>query len=48
MPNVLTNTYSKENLAIGIVVVDLVLAFVFWFSLLLVRPLEKLVTEEIE
>ena len=40
--------YNKENLAIGIVIIDLVVSFYLWISLLIVRPLEKLVTQEIE
>jgi len=33
-------TYLKENVAIGIVVLDLILGFGFWFSILLTKPLE--------
>lgn len=40
-------TYKKQNIAIGIVVIDLVLVFWFWLSLLVVAPFEKTVTEEI-
>lgn len=40
-------SYTKGNLAIGIVVLDLVIGFMFWFAILTVRPLEKLVTDEI-
>lgn len=39
--------YAKENIAIGIVILDLLLAYWFWISILMVRPLEKLATEEI-
>jgi hypothetical protein len=48
IPGVATNTYTKDNIAIALVVLDLVLGFWFWLSLLIAIPLEKLVTEEIQ
>ena len=37
-------TYNKENIAIAIVVIDLIVSFYFWVCLLIVRPIEKVVT----
>ena len=48
LPGVLTNTYTKDSIAIGLVVMDLILGYWFWLSLLIVIPLEKLVTEEVQ
>ena len=47
-PGVASNTFTKDDIAIALVVLDLVLGFWFWLSLLFVIPLEKLVTEEIQ
>jgi nitrate/nitrite-specific signal transduction histidine kinase len=40
-------TYTKEEVAIIIVLLDLIIVFIFWLSLLVVKPLEKLTTDEI-
>ena len=48
IPGVLTNTYTKDSISIGLVVMDLILGYWFWLSLLIVIPLEKLVTEEVQ
>jgi hypothetical protein len=41
-------TISKQRIAIVIVVLDLCIGFYLWISLLIVKPLERKVTLEID
>jgi hypothetical protein len=41
-------TYAKEVIAITVVVIDLLIGLYFWISILIVRPIEVIVTREIQ